>query len=646
MKEIIATGKSLESIREEWAEQWSCSPEQLLLEIIDKAGVFNRTMKVKVTLPEEEEEIQYSEDTNITWDGTKYTIIPGVETESIIPITIAGKLFNRGIEIKNEFSIQRGDIFEFFPESKKGGLSWKIHVEADGSKALAKVRHEHSGRYVLAEEIPRLTRIPLDRYITWEPMPDIGEVLTEENLEKELAEKGIIYGIKPNIWVEFLMVEGEKELVIAESTLPIQPIQSELIDYVGKPVFDSDNEDYDEEKIDYFACKLRICHKNEVLAKKIPGKEGTSGINIFGQTIPVDQFKDFEFKLNKNVYLSEDGLEVKALSSGTPLRMNNYTYSVENAYIINKDIDLETGSINFPGDVCIGGDIKDGLYVYSEGKVQVQGSVSSAEVKGETGLVVKNNIIASRIKVGEKHVFRSQFVKRLLDINEGLAMCIHQVEQLQNVSGNTNAGQLLKILLEKNFSQLPLKAEELEALLINKDPDFISQELEVAVKTLKHFLVGIGPLQLKNLVYLKSALKAIGYFLSTKGELIPASVVCDMNYVQNSEIRCAGDFICKKGIYNSNIHIEGDIKILGVCRGGEINCSGDIYIWELGGSCMSATTIRAAKNSRINVDYSHPNVKIYVGKELVKIEEGVQKLEIYREKGILQVEKLKWDGRN
>jgi len=645
MREIIATGKSLEAIREDWSTEWGCLPEQLQLEVIDKPSLFNRSWKVKVILADDIGEEPLSEDTRVSWDGTRYTIKPGIQLESIIPFTPAGKLLYRGKELTEEFSVQKGDVFDFIPVAKKGGLTWKIQIAADGGKAVAKVKHEHSGRYVLCEEIPRLTRLPLERFIAWESTADSDENHTEEDFKRELGEKGIIYGIKPNVWVDFLTVDGEKEIVIAEATPPIETVQPQLIDYVGEPVF---AEDDDEDKIDYFACKLRICQKDEILAKKVPGKEGIPGINVFGQTLAVEKYKDFDFKLKKNVYLSEDGLEVRASCAGTPLRVNNNTYIVENAYILNKDLDLETGSIDFPGDVFIGRDIKDGLYVYSGGKIRIQGSASSAEIKAENGLVVNNNIIASKIIVGEKHVFRSQFVKGLNEVNEDLALCVNQVEQLQNVSGNPNVGQLLKILLEKNFSHLPKKTTELENLLSfkDKDPDFISQELEVAVKTVKHFLVGIGPLQLKNIVYLKNALKVIGYFLATKGELVPSSVVCDTNYVQNSDISCAGDFLCKKGIYNSTIKVEGNIKILGVCRGGEIQCAGDIYIWELGGSCMSATTIKAAKHSRISVDYSHPNIKIYVGKELVRIDEGVQKLEIYREKAILQVEKLKWDGRN
>lgn len=649
MGEIITTGKSLESILEKWSSEWACPKEQIRLEVLEKPGVINRNWKVKLILDKECKERYNSQRIQITWDGEKYKIIPNSVMESIVPFPRAGKLFHQRQEIKEEYSVHKGDVFEFYPEVKKGGLSWTIQVEPAGSKALAKVKNEHSGSYVFIEDIPSVTRFLLEKYMAWQPTVHSREMPTEKDLQKELSDKGIIFGIKPNIWVDILSTNGEKEIIIAEHKAPLETIQPELLDYVGEGALEAQPEiglDEQEETIDFFACKLRLCEKDEVLARIVPGKEGIGGINIYGQVIPAKPLKKIEIKLKKNVYLSEDGLEVKASCSGTPLRVNQYTYSVENILIINKDLDIETGKITFKGDVKIGRDIKDSLAVHSEGMVTVHGSVSGAEIKAETGLVVKQNVIASKIIVGERHVFRSEFVKVLQEVSEDLGICLTQVGQLQEASQNENTGQLLKLLLERSFTLLPKKAEELENLLGYADPDFVSQELEIAVKTMKHFLVGRGPLQLRELTHLQSALKITGHFLATKGERIPTSVVCDTGYVQNSEISCAGDFLCKRGVYNSMIRAEGDVKIIGVCRGGEINCSGNIYIGELGGSCMSATVIKAAKNSRIAIDYSHPNVKIYVGKELVRIDEKVQKLDIYREKAILQVEKLKWDGRN
>jgi len=646
MMEIILKGNSLERIRENISAEWSCSPEELEMDVIEKPGVFNRSWKVKVIL-RDKPEINSNENKNIliTSDETKYTIIPGKITEKIVPFPPAGRLYHNGKEITDEFNVLPGVILEFYPECRQGGLSWEISVDKEGKEAVARVKHYHSGRYVLMDDIPELTRLALERFIIWEASSETEDIGKEQELQNELAQKGIIYGVRPNIWVEFLTVDGIKEIVIAEYTPPVNTVQPELIDYLGEPVSQNEQEEEAEtEKIDYFACKLRLCEKDEVLARKVPGKEGTPGIDVFGNTFGVDKLKDFTFILKKNAYLSEDGLEVRAACSGIPVRIDKFKYLVENAYLVNKDVDLSVGSIEFPGDVLIGGNVNDGFFIHSGGKIQIQGSVSRAELKAEAGLKISGSIIASKVIIGEKHVFRRSLVQSLQDINEELGLCINQVEQLQEVSKNPNVGQLLKIILEKNFVQLPRKAEELEKNLVYEDPEFVTEELKVAVRTLKHFLVGLGPLQLKNILFLKNSVKIIEYFLRLKGNLIPASVMCDTTYVQNSEINCSGDFLCGRGVYNSIIKAEGNIKINGVCRGGETICSGDIFVRELGGSSVSSTTVRAAKNSRMMIQYCHSNVNIYVGKEIIRIDENVRKLDIYRDRGILVVEKLKWDG--
>lgn len=676
MKEIIATGKSLEEVRDTYSQEWACAPEELQLEILEKPGLFNRSFKVKVMLPEDavgedtvgeeavgedtvtgdsaEEALNGSvtelfqtelpDITRVFRDSSKYRIVPGSSVERIVPYPQVGKLFVDGIEIETGSQIRRGDIIEFIPVMDKTEFSWDIIIDKDGRKAVARVWHEDNSRYVLADEIPNAPVIVLEHYVTDNSTVDPDKqdkIKTEEDLMRKIAARGIIHGIKPNLWADIQTVENQGQIIIAEATPPVPTVQPELIDYVGEPIFQ--NNESNEDKIDYFACKIKVCKENDLLAKKVPGKEGTPGTDIFGKPIPVEKMKDFMLNLKKNVYLTQE-LEIKASCSGNPVRVNANTYSVENIFVQNKDIDLSTGSIDFPGDVFIGGNVADNLYIHSAGTAKIMGSVSGAEIKADTGLIVKNNIIASKIVVGEKHVFRSEFIKSLQEMNEELASCISQLEQLQVASGNMNIGQMLKLILEKNFQAIPKKAEDLEKLLSYQEPDYVSKDLDLAIKTLKHFLVGLGPLQLKDIMYLKNASRILGYFMSTKGTSTPTSVLCDVNYIQNSEVSCAGDFICHKGLYNSILKIEGFVKIQGVCRGGEINCSGDLYIGELGASNMSATTIRTGKNSRINIELCHSNIKIYVGKELVTIDEPTQKLEIYRDKGILQIGKLRWDG--
>lgn len=638
MKEVIAQGKSLDEIRSEWAGKWQCRPDDIELEIKEKPGFFNKNWTVRIIL--NEEAAAMSSKTELSWDGEKYTITPGKAVETIVPFIPAGRLVHDNSEIFEEYSVRQGNSFEFYPLVKEGGLQWNIKVLDDGEKAVAVVKHDQAGKYVFVEDIPGLPRLCLERYLRWETSSETGEVWDEEKFKQELTDNGIVNGIIEDVWSSILTVEGTQQIIIAEGTPAVPTIQPTVDDNLEE----SANQIKDYEKIDYFASKLKICHEGEILARKIPGKEGTPGMDVLGNLKPVEKLADFQLKVKQNVHLSEDGLEVIASCTGSPRKLEKYTYSVENVYVI-KDVDLSIGSIDFPGNVFINGNVHEGFHVCSGGALSLQGSASNAVLKAETGLLVKNNIIASKIIVGEKHVYRSQFIKLLQEISEDLHDCITQAEQLENslTGKNVPIGQMLKVIIEKNFRELPKKAEEAEKLLANKDEQLIDQELDIAIRSIKHFIVGAGPLQIKSLTFLKSSMKVVASFLEMKKEIFVESIVCDVNYIQNSDLKCAGDFICRKGVYNSTINAEGKVTISGVCRGGEIVCGQDVYIKELGGSNISATVIKVNKQSKINVDFCHSNVIFHSGKEIARIDEPVQRLNIYRENGLLRVEKIKWD---
>lgn len=642
MKEKIVTGRSLPEIRREVAEEWACSPDKLEIEVLEKSGLFNRVWKVKVRLNDSGSTV---DKTLISREGEKYIIVPNKKVEKIIPFPEAGQLLFMGNEIKQEYELPPESILEFLPASKKASLTWDIEVSEDNLQAIAKVKHERAGRYLLQEAITEAPLINIQKHLIWKESAEeipLEIRAKEELLEAELEEKGITYGLKPDLWAEFLKVDGEKEIVVAQGLPPTETSQPRIVDYVSEsPAMNQDTGG----KVDHFGSRIRVCEKDELLAKIVPGQEGEPGLNIFGHPIPVEELNEIKFKPHDSVYLSEDGLELRAAIEGLPVRLDKYTYRVENAYIVKDDVDLATGSIEFPGNVLVFGNVNDGFFVRSGGKIEIQGSVSGAELKAETGLKVHKNIIASRIRIGERHVFRSELYALLQEIIEELTQCLRQVKQLQETTADYSCGQLLKIVLEKNFPLLPSKVEKLENLLSScNDPDLITEELKIASRTLKRFLIGLGPLQLTDIILLQNTLSTVNGFIMAKENLIPTNVLCDVDYIQNSNLRCAGDLICRKGIYNSRINVQGNVKIQGVCRGGEITCGGDLYVWELGGASVSSTLVYADKDSKLKIDHCYSNVTIYVGKEIVKIEENVQKLDIYRDKGRLQVEKIKWDA--
>jgi hypothetical protein len=251
--------------------------------------------------------------------------------------------------------------------------------------------------------------------------------------------------------------------------------------------------------------------------------------------------KDFSLKVKKNAYLTEDGLEVRAACSGTPRKLANFTYSVEKVHIVNKDVDLNTGSIEFPGDVIIFNNVLDGFHVFSSGRVSIKGLVSGARLKAEGGISIGSNVFNSNITVGERHYQRSQFLRQLAEIEQRLLHFIKQLGDIQNSLTNSNISfkHLFRTVLERKYFDIPIKARELSTLTQVEDEDFFTREIIAAVHTIKYFVVGLGPFEIKDNTYLLASLREIHNFLLEKGTLVPENVAFIAGYVQNSEIKCS-----------------------------------------------------------------------------------------------------------
>jgi len=639
MPEKVVQADSLEEIKEEWALKLKLLPEDLTLEVIDKPSFFSRQWKVRL-IWRDQPQSSLLDPSQAIWDGTKYLIIPSDGVKTFIPYQQAGEVWLNGVLQSEPFKVNLGDQVEFYPLVQKGLLVWELDVRFQGLSIVAKVKHEQPGRYVLAKDLPTEAELDLAQYVSWESLPSQEGMWDEARLHADLQHLKVVHGKRQGIWAEIMAVKGLGEVVVAEATLPVAPIHSQLIDFVGDP----QGLCLEEQKIDFFASRVKLVEEGAILARKIPGSPGVPGKDVFGRNLPASVNKDFKFRLKKNVHLSEDELEVIADCAGQPLRLDDRTYLVENVYILDKDVDLSTGSIEFPGDVYVNGNVQEGLRIFAGGKIEVRGSVSHAELRSEKGTKIHQNLLGGKVVIGDKFVFRSELLRLVSELRDQLSICLRRTEELIKSPGamNLKPGQCLKLIMEKQFHQLPKLSNQVEKFVLeNKDDEVITKGLIVSIRSAKHFLTGLGPLDPQSIPFLQRVSQALVQFAENLTVEIPEKLSFVVRYVQGSTIECGGSFECQKGTYNSDIRVEGDVSIEGVCRGGKIIAGGQVRIHELGGSEVSSTFVQISPNSHLYVDYCHANVIIAVGKEIIRIEEAYRKLEIYREKGRVEVEKVR-----
>lgn len=566
--------------------------------------------------------------------------------ERFIPFVCGGRLLYRGEEEETPFTVEAGSDLEFYPTVEAGRFTWQISVRFQGLEAAAKVVKRRPGRFALPESIPYGEMLSIEAHVFWEEGPPAGEYWDQERLAEDLRELKIVYGIREQAWSEMLAVADGEEVVVAKAQAPVPgrpPRLLELPDQKSQVMAEQ------RDRIDFFASKIELVPEGAVLARKIPGVPGVPGTNILGRAIPVEAWKDFQFRLKQNVRLSEDGLEVLATCPGRPVKFDNYTYGVDNVYVLNQDVDLESGSIEFPGDVVINGNVQDGLRVAAKGRVEINGGVSHAEIRAEKGLSVKRPVYGGRITVGEKYVFHSGLLRRLQELQGDLRECLRQTAELVAAAGaaRLRSGQSLKLILERNFAKFPKKMAETESYLRGHKDELVTKEFIDAIHTGKRFLTGLGPLDPQSVPALVKVEEVLARMVANISPEVPEHLNCRVEYIQGTTVACGGDFFCSKGTYNVQLQADGDVEIQGVCRGGSVLAGGNVFIRELGGSEVSSTLVQISGTKRLKVDYCHPNVLVSVNKEIIRIEEACRNLEIFRAEGRVQVEKLRagaWPG--
>lgn len=125
--------------------------------------------------------------------------------------------------------------------------------------------------------------------------------------------------------------------------------------------------------------------------------EGEPGKDIMGR--PVIQKKGVPAKVNvgSGTSLINDGKEIIAAVDGN-LVYKNGAFQVDETLIINGDVDVSSGNIDFIGAVTVKGSVFEGFRVTSKRDININGSVNGAELSADGNISVKIGSINSQIE--------------------------------------------------------------------------------------------------------------------------------------------------------------------------------------------------------------------------------------------------------
>ncbi|MBQ38095.1 MAG: hypothetical protein CME04_17060 [Gemmatimonadaceae bacterium] len=139
----------------------------------------------------------------------------------------------------------------------------------------------------------------------------------------------------------------------------------------------------------------------QLIGKIVPATQGKPGSDVVGTESPAKDGEDKQIGAGENVTAkSEDGTTVFYSDIDGAISVTGDTIEVQPVYTISGDVDYETGNIDLPMNVEIGGSVKSEFKVKSGGSVTIGGVLEpGCEVTAAGDVVIANGVFGDTTRV-------------------------------------------------------------------------------------------------------------------------------------------------------------------------------------------------------------------------------------------------------
>ncbi len=218
------------------------------------------------------------------------------------------------------------------------------------------------------------------------PWPAMEEVLSF------LAAEGVVEGIDQGAIRSLLAAkEGNEWIPVASGSAAIDGSDADVEYRVqfgsSRPKEVDGSENVDLKNLS----SVTIILKNQLLAEKIPAKEGIDGITVKGAVLRAKNGKDRPLPSGEGTFVSEDGLTLSALIDGN-LVLRGGKLHVLPVFQVDGDVDYSVGNIHFIGAVLVNGAVREGFEIVSSGNIEVRGVVEGARLESKGDISVSGGI--------------------------------------------------------------------------------------------------------------------------------------------------------------------------------------------------------------------------------------------------------------
>lgn len=226
---------------------------------------------------------------------------------------------------------------------------------------------------------------------------DPAAMPTSTTLEDLLRTAGVGYGVQPESleMVRILLEQGFQQIgpiEVASGTLA-RPGEDGRLDFIVPPSSEKARYRTDEQgNIDYRETHLveNVTRGSDV-AIIHPPTPGTPGTDVFDREVPTSPGKPLSVRMGQNVELDEDSGRIRSLVDGRVV-YEDKVLSVVQTYVVDGDVDLSVGNIDFVGDVEVRGQVLEDFSIRGRGSILIHGTVEASDLWSEGDIVIEGGV--------------------------------------------------------------------------------------------------------------------------------------------------------------------------------------------------------------------------------------------------------------
>lgn len=221
--------------------------------------------------------------------------------------------------------------------------------------------------------------------------PSESYVVTMEEIEKAMADEGIVFGIlTERIQAAVDNQAFLSEIPCAKGKPPVAGKNGEL-KFVVQTKTELRPKIRDDGTVDYHDLGLiNEIDKGRLICRRsrpAPGKDGT---DIYGAPVPFTPGKYPDFPMGDGTEISKlDDTKLVAARDGF-IHYEDGIISVPEVFVLNSDVNNGTGNLHFRGSIIVNGCVREGFRILSGGDVTVNGVVEGAHISANGNVSIRD----------------------------------------------------------------------------------------------------------------------------------------------------------------------------------------------------------------------------------------------------------------